>query len=335
MFFRSDSILGVSCGHGRITLTLVKGGKAKKAVWIDADENILAHSEIKSKNLFVTLLRQTLKENNMYCKRVAYSIPDSNVFTRIVTMPQMTDEQIRLNIPFEFRDFIQGELKEYLFDYAYLSSEEEGIYGTNNPVVRLFAAAVPKKVFVEIQDMFKMAGMKLVKASPQLCAFEALLRLLPTEEETKRERCFIDIGRNHTRLMIYKDGRYKLVHNIDMGERDITQAIADEMNVDMHIARTYLEKNYEECQTFPSVINVYKDISLEILKGINFYEVSDMSSRLADVTLCGGAAMIASFVTLLKERIAMNVTTMPELLPDWNQGGALNITAGSLGVVLN
>ena len=334
MFFGdNDSILGVSCGHGRIALSLIKGGKLKKSLWRDVDESILERSEIKSKRLFAEFLKDLMKENGISCRNVAFGIPDTDVFTRTVTMPAMSDDQIRLNIPFEFRDFIYGELKEFIFDYAYLPE-----FNTEEPAGRkeitLFAAAMPRTQLHDLEEMFKTVGLRLVKAMPKICAFEAILRLLPSEEEVRKERCIIDIGQGHTRLMIYKNGRYKLVHMIEMGERNIIRAVADEMNVDMHIARTYVETNYDNCNELPAAINVYKDISLEILKGLNFYEVSDMSARLADVTLYGGGSQVRPLVDLLKQRISMNVVTMSEMPPAWNSDGDLNITAGSLGLAL-
>ncbi len=333
LFKKKDSLLGVSCGHGRIALSYVRGGVLKKSLWTNVDETIMQNSQIKSKRLFAEYLKDLMKQNGIHCKEAAFGIPDTDVFTRTITTPLFSDEQIRLNIPFEFRDFIQGELKEYLFDYAHIpemTNVDESGHKTNT----LFAAAIPRTYLEEIDDMFKLAGIKLVRAMPKICSFEAILRLLPTPEETKKERCIIDIGMGHTRLMIYKNGHYKLVHMIDIGERQIIQRIADEKNVDMHIARTYLETNYENCSDLPAVVNVFKDISLEVLKGLNFYEVSDMSARLDDVTLYGGGAMIDPLVNLLKQRISMNVVTMAEMLPEWNKDNLLNITAGSLGLAI-
>ncbi len=328
-----DAVVGIACGHNRLSVTLMRAGEVKKSIWTEVGENIVAGSVIKSDTLFAALLKETLREQKISCKNAAFALPGEAVLTRIVTMPQMDDERIRINIPFEFRDFIQGELKDYVFDYAYMPMERT-VNQAGEPVITLFAAAVSHAYLEEVKSLFKMVGLKLVKATPETCAFESLLRLLP-EEERDRERCFLDIGNNHSRMLIYKNGRYKLMHMIDIGERRIIQAVADEMNVDMHIAATYLRTRYEGCDRLPAAENVYKDISLEILKGINFYEVSDMSARLADVTICGSGAMIEPLVALLRERITMKVTTMDELLPKWNTDGMLNITAQSLGLVFD
>ena len=335
MFGKTDEILGVTCEHNRLSLTWWKGSTVKKSFWTEVPDNIASGSEIKSRHLFAGFLRDTLKTQGIPCKQAAFGLPGEVVFTRRVVLPDMDAAQLRINIPYEFRDYIQGELNEYMFDYARISSAEQGQEEEAGSAVEVFAAAVPRDYMTQTEEMFAMAGLRLVYAAPGICAFETLLGLLPTEEERNKERCFLDIGQGHTRMLIYKNGRYKLMHLLDSGERRIVQTIADEMNVDMHIARTYLQTHYENCESLPSVVNVYKDFSLDVLKGINFYEVSDMTARLGDVTICGGGANIEPLVALLKARIAMDVTTMGELFEQWNEHGQLNITASSLGLALS
>lgn len=332
MFGSSNKVLGIYCAHGRLSLTLVKGGAISKTVWVDVPGNIINGSEIKSENLFSAFLKDTIKQYGMSCRDVAFAITSDDVFIRNVTIPSMSPEQVRINIPFEFRDFISGELKEYLFDYAYIPGSDGMNETTGESTINVVAAALPAERIHTLERVMKKSGLKLVKAAPSIFGYESLLNLLPSAEERNKERCFMDIGREDTRMLIYKNGKYKLTHMIDIGEQKITQVLADEMNVDMHIAKTYLESNYNNCQELGAVRNTYKDISLEILKGINFYEVSDMTARLQDIVLCGGGAMITPLVNLLKERITMNVCTMDELFRATNVDRAFNITALSYGI---
>ena len=102
----------------------------------------------------------------------------------------------------------------------------------------------------------------------------------------------------------------------------------------MHIAKTYLAQNYQDCCSLPSCVNCYKDISIEILKGLNFYEISDMSARLNDIVICGGGAMIDPLVRILKERITMNVKTMGEMFEDRGYGEDVCVTAEAIGILL-
>ena len=329
---RNDGVLGISVTHGRLALTLMKGGVVRQSEWEEIPDNIVEGNKILSQNLFAEFLREQLKEKKIKCNTAAYVISDSDIFVKVIKMPKIEEEQLRFNIPFEFRDLIQGELNQYVFDYVKRHSDEQN---EESGTISLLAYAVPLELISGIRETLKMAGLKLLKALPETSVYETLISALGQEEEVKKERCIMDIGRRAIRMMIFKNGEFKLSHFIDIGEDQVIRAIADEMNIDMHLAITYLRSRYQDCDKLPAAVNAYKDISVEILKGLNFYEMSDMTSRLKDVVLCGTGAMTEPLVEILKERLDKNVLTMDELYPKYNKHKEINVTYGSVGILLS
>ncbi len=329
---KNDGVLGIGVNHGRLSLTLMRGDEVRKSVWEEIPDNIVEGNRILSASLFADFLKEKMKENGIKCKKGAYVIADSDIFVRNVTMPQMSDDQLSYNIPFEFRDYISGELKDYVFDYV---KREQTSDNETTGTVNLLAYAVPMSKISELRDILRVAGMKLEKAIPETSVYEALIQALGDEEQIKKERCFMDIGRRAIRMMVFKNGVYKLSHVIDIGENHVINAIADDLNVDAHLAMTYLRTKYQDSDRLPAAINAYKDISLEVIKGLNFYEMSDMSARLSDVVLCGTGAMTEPLVEILKERIDKNVMTLNEMLPRYDKDKELNVTYTSVGILLN
>ncbi len=326
---KSSGVLGISIRHGKLSLATMKGGDIQKMMWEEIPDNIVDDYKILTQNLFSEFLKEKLKENKIKLKKAAVVISDADIFIRNISMPSMDDDQLRLNIPFEFRDYIQGELKDYMFDFVKRKNSDNA----ENSGIELIAFAIPKELIKFLNDTLRLAGLKLEYAIPETLVYETILKRLESEEEINKERCFMDIGNSHIRMRVFKNGGYKLSHVIDIGERHIIQALADELNVDMHLAMTYLRKNFEGCQDLPAAVNAYKDISLEILKGLNYYEMSDMSSRLKDVVLCGSGAMIEPLVNILKERIDKSVITMQEMFPQHSDEADLNVTFSAVGVL--
>lgn len=326
---KSDGVLGISVRHGKLALSIMRGGNIHKTVWEDIPENIVDDYKILSENLFAEFLKDKMKESGIRAKKASFVITDTDLFIRSFSMPDMDDEQLKLNVPFEFRDYIAGELKDYIFDFVKRDKPKNDDSGK----VTLLAYAVPVDYVRKLSDTLRIAGLKLERAIPETTVYETILTRLKDEDDVKKERCFLDIGNNHISMRVFKNGEYKLSHVIDIGERHIIQAIADELNVDMHLATTYLRTNYQGCQTCQGAINAYKDISLEVIKGLNFYEMSDMSSRLKDVTLCGSGAMISPLVELLQERIDKSVSTIQEMFPHYADKTDLNVTFSSVGVL--
>ncbi len=327
---KNEGILGISVNHGRIALTIMKSGQVSRTLWEEVPENIVDGTKILSQNLFADFLKEKLKENGIKCKKAAYTIADEELFIKNITMPVMSDEQLRYNIPFEFNDYIHGEMKDYVFDYIKRESRDEA----QSQQIRLLAYAVPIETIAGLEETLQMAGLKLEKALPETIACESLVQSVKSDEEERTGKCFLDIGRRGIRMMIYKDGEYSLSHQIDTGEGHAINIIADELSVDTHLAATYLRTNHNDCTRMTPVVNAFKDISLEILKGLNYYEMSDMTTKLGEVILCGTGALTEPLVEILKERIDKNVHTMDEFLSQFTKEKEVNVTYPSLGLLV-
>lgn len=326
---KNEGILGISVNHGRIALTMLRSGQVNRTLWEEVPDNIVDGTKILSSSLFAGFLREKLKENGIKCKRAAYTIAEEDLFIKNVTMPPMTDEQLKYNVPYEFNDYIHGEMKDYVFDYIKRSEDPLTLQ------LRLLAYAVPAETIDGIRETLRMAGLKLEKALPELFAYEALLKTVGNTDEEGVSRCFLDIGRRNIRMMIFKKGEYYLSHQIDIGEAHAINVIADEMGVDAHLAAAYLRSNHNDCNRKTPVVNAFKDLSLEVMKGLNYYEMSDFNSKLGDVVLCGTGALTEPLVEILKERIDKNVYTMDEFLSEYTSQKEVNVTYASVGVLLS
>ncbi len=322
---RKDGILGIDVRHGKLSLSIMKGGKLQKSVWADVPSNIVDDYKILSDNLFAQLLKEKMKENKISAKKAIYVIADADLLIRGFNMPKMSDEQLKLNIPFEFSDYIQGDMKDYIFDFIKRDSED------NNTSVNesIFAYAVTVEYIRRIGNILRLAGLKLERAVPETLVYEALLEDCEDPEDAKKDMCFLDIGTNRMTMRMFRDGAYRLSHIIDIGESKIIRSIADELNVDINIAETYLRNNFQNCQDLKEAVNSYKDISLEIIKGLNYYDMSDMTAKIRDVIVCGPGALTGPLVDLLKERIDKTVVTVQEMYAERINNENLNVSFAS------
>ena len=327
---KNEGIIGISVNHGRIALTMMKAGRIDRTIWEEVPENIVDGSRILSRNLFADFLKDKLKENGIKCKKAAYTLPEEDLFIKSIKLPAMTDEQLKYNVPFEFNDYIRGEMKDYIFDYIKRETAEDSGSGQ----IELFAYAVLAETISDLQEMLQMAGLKLEKVLPETIACEALMALVEDHDEERPEKCLLDIGPRSIRMMIFRNGRYSLTHQIDTGEIRAITVIADELGVDMHLAAAYMRANHNDCNRITAVVNAFKDISLEILKGLNYHEMSDMTARLGEVILCGTGALTEPLVEILKERIDKKVSTVDEFLSGYGTDKEINVTYTSAGLLL-
>ena len=140
--FMAKSYLGIDIGYDTLKLALVSGKQVKKVATAAMPKRLMRDGRIVSPEAMGELIRNTMKENGIRCSQAALNLSSDAVFLRNVTVPLMTEDQLNYNLPYEFRDYITDELKNYVFDYAMLS---EPVSGAKSKPVKAEKAPKEKK----------------------------------------------------------------------------------------------------------------------------------------------------------------------------------------------
>lgn len=322
----AKTILGVDIGYDSLKLALVSGKNVRKTAVVPMPKNLIREGRVVSTETMGELIRRTMKENGIRCGKAALALPNETVFIRSVTMPQMSIDQLNYNLPFEFRDYITDELKDYFYDYAVVSmddgqgaSEADGEENQGGSVMELMAVAAPKSLIEESKATLHRAGLKLVKAAPTVCAYQALIRAKAGKNaENFKEYCILDLGYQNIRMYMFRGDRHMVTRVLEIGMNSLDQVIAEAYSVDVHLAHTYLLSNYENCQSKDYCMNAYGTITVELMRALNFYRFSNPDSHLEDIWICGGGACIRPLQQSISETLDLKIHTADELIP----GGA-------------
>ena len=310
----SSNLIAFDIGESQAKLVWYVGDSRKKSVCAALPDNLVANGEIISMDAMADFLRQTAKENGIPRGNAAVVLPASLVFTRNVEVPAMTDAQLAYNLPFEFKDYLTQEKSKYYFDYAVQSTETDEDGSVSR--MHLFACAVLKKTIEEYRDMFRRAGFKLKTAIPEEAAYATLL----TDNTEGGDTCFVDIGYNAIRMLIYRGDVFVTRRTVDLGLRDIVQSLADARGIDTHMAYEHMRSNYEDALTTPASVELYHSMAAEIMKAVNFYNYNNREQTLGCIHLCGGGAAIEPLRNAVAELTNMELRSAAKLLPD---GGAM------------
>ena len=325
----AKTILGVDFGYDSLKLALVSGKQVRKTAVIPMPNNLIREGRIISSETMGELIRKTMKEHGIRCGQAAVALANETVFIRSVTMPLMTIDQLNYNLPFEFRDYITDEMKDYLFDYAVVSTTEgssesegeaEGGDGEHSgPIMELMAVAAPKSLLEESREALHRAGLKMVKAAPTVCAYQSLIRAIGKKDEEKpQEYCILDLGYQSIRMYMFREDRHMVTRVLEIGMSSLDQVISEAYSVDVHLAHTYLISNYEDCQSKEYCMNAYGNMTVELMRALNFYRFSNPDSHLEDIWICGGGACIKPLQQTIAETLDMKIHPAGELIP----GGA-------------
>ena len=336
----AKSCLGIDIGKDQMKLVLMKGENIVKTASVQMPEGLLKDGRIVSVETTGELIRKTMKENKIRCKEAAVVVSSGICFLRNVTMPEMTAEQLVYNLPYEFRDYITDELKKYVFDYSWGSGEEmpkgkklkkaskkkeekpEEEENQKRNEMELLAAAAPLEVMEDLRLMARKAGLKLTFAAPEVSACENLLHYkLRNEQDKDKEYGILDLGSTSSRLFIFKGDRHQVTRVIERGMEQVEELLADTFHIDIHLARTWLLANHEDCIHSEVCQDAFSQISVELMRALNFYQFSNPESRLEDIYICGGGASIATMRQSLEENLDVKIHEAGELLERMNGSG--------------
>ncbi|MCR4797452.1 MAG: pilus assembly protein PilM [Lachnospiraceae bacterium] len=323
------NIVGIDIGTNRLKLVVSNGKKIKKVVSADMPENLVKEGEVVSLESMGEFLRETMKANRVSASDAAVVLHGERIYLKNVTLPIMTTPQLIYNLPFEFRDYITEELKDYMFDYAMESiHEEEG-------TMDMFAAAVPKEMVENYRMILRKAGLKMKKAAPMLCCYQGILRQHEKLKDAPGDYCILDLGYTHTRMDVFHGVSYRTTNEIEIGTKGIVTAVAEMMSVDEHIAHTYLMSNHKDCQNSDVCKNAYENMAVSLMRTMNFLRYSNPDASFEKIYLCGGGGSIDPLRAAIEESMDMEVHFAWDLFEDKGglspvEGAAFVLAAGIL-----
>ena len=301
----ASKMIGVEIGSSTLKMAVSVGGTIKTMAVKRMPEDLVREGKITAPAAMVQFLTEMRKENGIRPGPCALVLPSQVVIGHQVTMPVMSESELMLNLPFEFRDFVGKDGAKYDYDYS--------VMNVKDGVMELYAAAVRKSVVEEYYSVFKKAGLTLKIATP---AEMAWLNLVRSKKNAPNKLCIVDMGHNITRVNIFSDGNFVMGQDIEMAGSLVDETIASTERIDPYVARTHKEANLNNVLTTEYCIDAYQTLVIEIMKILNFYVYSAQDGgALQDVYYCGGTAVIEPLRNTLLKGTGMTLHHLNRLVP--------------------
>lgn len=307
------SVVGMDIGLTSVKLAY-REGNAVRLVSRALPENIIDEEEVIAPQTLTTLISTMRREEHVKPRNVVMVLGDNNAFFRHVTLPPMSVSELKINLPYEFRDYIDEDPSEYVYDYAV---DEVPLREDGTPDrLELYAAAASRRLVEERATMLRKAGYRLKIVIPSQMAYARLLQdyLHRNPQEDGIHQVFINIGYEHVSVHLFQGSKHKASKTIDFGGRDLDMAIADLKGVDRHVASTYKQTNFEGVLDSPECEAVYDRLCFEINKVINFYNFSN-EDDVERMFLLGGGVEIPQLMDVVMRSFPIPLETAALVMP--------------------
>lgn len=302
------SLIGIDINHNE--LRMVQMGPTPVLAVQRLPEGLLGSDHVAAPEVLSQIIRTMRKEYCFKGKKCALILPDGSSFFRSFNSPPVSADQLRMNLPYEFRDYLRSDSLAYSYDYAVerLNTAEDGELESMD----ILAAAAHRDTVQSYADTLRKGGLKLAMAIPREMAFIRLLRKIGTNDD--RARALVEFGYEQSRIYIYKGTHLMASKIVDIGSRHIDRAIADKESIDIYLAASYRETNHQNVLSDPACEEVYRNLALEIMKTFNFFVYENPSVDFDDVYFCGAEELTLLRKTVL-DYIQFREHPASELLP--------------------
>lgn len=309
----AQATIGVDIGAGEIKMVTNSNGVIQKAACFAMPRDLIKDGAIQSDAAMAAHLKEGGRKNRMKGRDVAAAVPRGSMYVHRLTVPLMTAEQLELNLPYEFRDYLTQDKSHYFFDYYIVTPPK-----AEDKTMDIMAAVVRKEVVQRYGRILNRAGYRLRTFIPEELAYGNLIRSHGKRhpEEAGKDYCIIDLGHESTRVHLFRGDTIEVTRVIDTGGKDIDLVIGKALGVDPYEARMLKHENKDDVLSLPECAVIYSAIAVEIMRAINFYGFNYPETDLEKAYLCGGGAKVGLLIRQIREMISPQLEGIVQLMPD-------------------
>ncbi len=235
---------------------------------------------------------------------VVVALPESQIFTRVIEMPPLSDKELASAIHWEAEQYIPMPLNEVSFIWQVLSRPKQPVPGSKMEV--LFVAA-PLTLIAKYNKILEMADLKPIRIETEILAIVRSLTAKATDSVTT---LIASIGASTTDLCIVRNGIISFTRSVATGGVAFTRAVASELNLEIDQAEEY-KKTYGllEDQLDGKIFNALRPILNvvveEIRRALAFHQGKQPDDPIRRVVLCGGSAKLPGIVVYLASALGL------------------------------
>lgn len=244
-------------------------------------------------------IKQLLADTKIRDKRVVVSVAENRVFSRILSMPVMSEVELSSAIKWEAEQFVPIPVSEVELDFAIIEDKAAGTDEGKKMLVYLVAA--PKKYLQALVDFLTGIGLEPIAIESEMVSVARSL----TYGSVPTTSLIIHMGALSSVLAIVDGSSLSFSYVTDSGGVSLTRVLSQSLALPLPQAeeykRTYgLDSSKLEGKVRGSLLIVLDGIVGEMRKAME-YHLSSRKTHVNRIVLSGGGAYLPEFSSHLSQ----------------------------------
>lgn len=262
----------------------------------------ITDGNIENIEVVTDAVRRVVKKSGAKIKNVAMALPTAAVITKKIMLPAgLPEEVLEIQVESEANQYIPFALDEVALDFAVIGPA----VNSAEDVEVLLAASRREKVEDRVA-VAESAGLKAVVMDIESYAIRAtterIINLMPNEGEGQIIALF-SIGAYTTTISVTLNGQTIYEREQAFGGNQLTQDISRTFGLSLEESEAKkragdLPENYSRDLLLPFA----DSIALEVTRALQFFFTSTPYSRVDQILLAGGCAVIPGLVDVVGNR---------------------------------
>lgn len=243
-------------------------------------------------------IKKLLKDAKISEKNVVISLPESSVFTRLVSFPPLSDQEIASAIGWQIEGYIPISKKDAVYDHQVVRKGEKE--------VEALIIAASKTVVSRYLRVVQLAGLSAVAVETELIA------LTRSVVDPDKRSLIIDFGATSTDIAVVVAGQLMFSRSVQTAGQALTRAVAQGIGVAAGQAEEYKKTYGLEPQKLEGKVKEALDpiVTLvidEIKKAMGYWREDHPELPIETIIVSGGTAGLPALVTLLSANLGMEI----------------------------
>lgn len=235
------------------------------------------------------VIKQLLATAKIHEKRVVVSIAESRVYSRILSMPNMSEAELASAIKWEAEQFVPVPVSEVELDFSIL---QQPIGKSDDQKMLVYLVAAPKKYLQAMVDFLVSVGLEPIAVESEMVAVSRAF----TYGNVSSTSLFVHMGAMSTVLAIVDGSALTFSYVTESGGVAMTRALSQALALPLPQAeeykRTYgLDEKQMEGKVRSALLVVLDTVVSEIRKAME-YHLSSRKTRVTRIVLSGGGAYL-------------------------------------------
>lgn len=247
-----------------------------------------------------SLLKDLLREANVTSQDIVFSVPANASFVTSISLPPVTEKELREAVPYEARRFVPIPIAEVALDWEILGMNEE------REKLEVLLIAVPKEIIEKFKRVSALSGLALRALEVETFSMARSLGgndLGPT--------AFINFGHRTTTLAITDRGKLRVSHNFGRGSQELTKTLERGLGINYERAEAIkkevgISEKIEEKEIASVIAPFVETLLAEVERFISIYN-RKAPRAVQKINLTGGGSNLKGLVEHTVARFGLEV----------------------------